>query len=170
MVKKWSEEELKKELSKLTIIVDSREKVNQHILDYFDKNKIIYKVRTLETGDYSATINGMTLEYDFLIERKASLTELCGNFTASRERFEREFLRAKALGTKVFLIVENANWADVYLGNYRSKLSAKSLVASLMAWQVRFNITIIFCAPENTGKIIFHLLYYAAREQLLNGK
>ena len=170
MVKHWTDSELAEELKGIKIIVDTREQKNAHVTKYFESKKIPYIERKLDVGDYSAQIGDMTLETDVVIERKHNLDEICGNFTASRERFEREFLRAKALGIKVFLIVENANWTDVYLGNYRSKLSAKSLVASLMAWQVRFNITIIFCAPENTGKIIFHLLYYTAREQLLNGK
>lgn len=169
MIKRWTEAELSDKLKHLTIICDQREKVNGHITEYFKKNKIPFVDRSLNTGDYSAQLDGMTMESEVVIERKHNLDEICGNFAANRDRFEREFLRAKALGTKVFLIIENASWEDVYLGNYRSKLTPKSLVASFMSWQVRFNITIIFCNPANTGRLIYHILYYAAREQLKNG-
>ena len=169
IVRRYTEGELKKQLSKLEIIVDTREQVNGHVTSLFDKKKIPYKVRKLDTGDYSAMIEDMTLEQDIVIERKHNLDEICGNFTVNRERFEREMLRAKAIGIKMFLIIENATWSDVYLGNYRSKLDPKSLIASLMSWQVRYNLTIIFCEPENTGKLIFSLLYFYARERLLYG-
>lgn len=170
MVKHWTETELTAKLKDLQIIADSREQVNNHLTDYWDKKKVPYFTRKLDIGDYSAQLGEMTLEKDIVIERKRNLDEICGNLTADRDRFEREFLRAKALGTKVFLIIENATWTDIYLQNYRSQLTPKSLMASLMSWQVRFNITVIFCEPENTPRLIHQILYYAAREQLLNGR
>lgn len=103
------------------------------------------------------------------MERKRNLDEICGNFSTERERFEREFLRAKAYGTKVHLIVENASWGDVFLGNYRSKVSPKSLVASLLSWMVRFNVSVTFCKPEETARIIYGIMYYYVREKLLYG-
>ena len=169
IVKHWTEAELKQELSKLTIICDTREKVFDHIESFFKKGKIPYKVRHIETGDYSAMLGDYTLENDVVIERKANLDEICLNLTADRDRFDREFLRAKANGIKVFLIVENASWSKVFLGDYRSKFSVKSLVASLLSWQVRYNITIIFCEPEQTPKLIYNILHYYARELLLYG-
>lgn len=167
MVKHWTESELTEKLKELTIIVDSREQ-QQHVKNYFDKKKVPTIVRKLDIGDYSAQIGDMTLEHDVVIERKHDLTELCGNLGQSRDRFEREFLRAKANNTKVFLVVEGGSYEDIYLHNYRSQLSEKSLMASLMSWQVRFNITVIFCESVNTPRLIHQILYYAAREQLLN--
>ena len=168
MVKHWTETDLTQELKNLTIIADTREQ-QKHIIDYFENKKVPVINRKLDVGDYSAQIGEMSLERDIAIERKHSLDELCGNLTGDRDRFEREFIRAKANGTKVFLIVENGSYEDIYLENYRSQLPAKSLMGSLMSWQVRFNITIIFCAHQNTARIIHQILYYAAREQLLNG-
>ena len=79
-------------------------------------------------------------------------------------------MRVKAYGTKVVLIVENASWSDIFLGNYRSKTQPKSLFGSLLSWMVRYNITVTFCKPEETGKIIHGIMYFAAREALLYGK
>ena len=169
MVKHWTDGELKQELAKLTIICDTREQ-DTHCEEYFKKNKIPCKVRKLDTGDYSAQLGEMTLERSVAIERKHNLDELCGNMTADRDRFEREFIRAKASGMKIYLIIENATWTDVFLGNYRSKLSAKALTGSILSWLARFDVTLIFCKPEETPKLIYGILYYFAREELLFGK
>jgi len=169
MIRLRTDKELRDELSKLTIVCDTREQRNEHIVSYLESKNIPNVQRKLDIGDYSAQIDSLSLERDVVIERKHGLDEICGNLTADRDRFEREFLRAKACGTKVFLVIEDASWADIYAGNYRSKISAKSLVASLMSWQVRFNITIIFAPHHTVPRMIHEILYYAAREALLNG-
>ena len=168
MVKHWTDKELAEELKKLTVIVDTREQ-STIPQKYFKSKGIPHIVRKLDTGDYSAMLGDMTLEHDVFIERKAGLDELCGNWTTNRERFVREFTRAKADGAKPFLLVENDSVDDIFLGNYRSKFPAKSLWGSMCAWMVRYNTTVIFCKPENTGRIIYGVLYYWAREMLLNG-
>ena len=169
MTRHYTDKEINELLKQLTVIIDSREQVNGEIVGYFDKHKIPHTTRKLDTADYSAMIGNMTLEHDVVIEKKNGLDEIAGNFTVDRQRFEDEFIRAKAEGLKVFLIIENASWSDILLHNYRSKLTPKSLIASLLSWQVRFNITIIFCKPSETGQIIYGTLYYAAREALKKG-
>lgn len=168
MIRVRTDKELNEILKQLAIVADTREQRNEHIVRALKEKKIPCISRKLDAGDYSAQIGELSLEKDVVIERKRNLDEICGNLTADRDRFEREFMRAKAAGTKVFLIIEGCTWNDVYLQNYRSKLSVKSLLASLLSWQVRYNVTIIFCEPENTPKLIYQILYYAAREQLLN--
>jgi len=170
MKRHYTEREINDMLKQLTVICDTREQVNENITGYLDSKKIPHITRKLDTGDYSAMIGDMTLEHDVVIEKKNGLDEIAGNFTVDRQRFENEFTRAKADGLKVFLLIENASWSDILLHNYRSKLTPKSLIASLFSWQVRFNITIIFCKPSETGQIIYGILYYAAREALKKGR
>lgn len=169
MRKYITDAEVTRRLKEMCVICDSREQVNTHITGYLDSKKIPRCTRGLEIGDYSAMLEDMTLENDLVIERKASLDELCGNMSADRNRFEREFLRAKANGTKVHLIIENASWSRIFLHDYVSKLSPKSLMATLLSWQVRYDITVTFCNPDESGKIIYGILYYAVREALKNG-
>ena len=101
-----------------------------------------------------------------MIERKANLDEIAGNFTVGRERFEREFIRAKANGIKVFLLIENASWEDVFSHNYQSRLNPKSLYGSLLSWQARYNVTVQFCRPAETGRILYGILYYWLKNKL----
>lgn len=169
MIEYRTDADLKKALQDLTILVDTREKVNDHLLSWFDKNKVKYITRGLETGDYSVSLGSMTFEDEIAFERKANLDEIAGNFTAYRERFEREMLRAKANGIKLFLIIENASWNDIFLHNYRSKLTPKSFLATLLAWQARYNLSIVFCKPSETAQIIHGTSYYWVRDRLKKG-
>ena len=166
MNRRWTETELAEELRNLSIICDTRER-DRHVESYLKKINVQTINRKLDTGDYSCQLGDISFERDITVERKHNLDEICGNFTAERDRFEREFVRAKAYGTKVHLIIENATWSDIFLGNYRSKLPPKSLVGSLLSWMVRFNVTVTFCKPEETGKIIYGIFYYYVREKLL---
>ena len=104
-----------------------------------------------------------------LVERKGSIDEIAGNFTRERERFEREFIRAKANKTKMFLLIENCTWADIAAHNYRSELRPKALMGSLCQWQSRYEITLIFCPKELSGMMIHSTLYYWLKERLEHG-
>ena len=165
----YTDSEIKKALSELTIIIDSREQVNFHISSWLDGKGIKHITRALETGDYSAMLDGETFEDEVVIERKANIDEIAGNFTAGRERFEREMIRAKANGIKVFLIIENASWHDIMLHNYHSQLKPQSLIASLLSWQVRYNITVMFCRQDETAQLLYATLYYWAWNRLKRG-
>jgi len=169
MITRRTDAEIKKALKELVVLCDTREQKNGHIIDWFGKNGVAYVSRGLETGDYSVELNGVGYEDEIIIERKGSLDELAENYTAGRERFEREFTRAKAEGTKVFLVIEGASWTDIFLHNYRSKLNNKSLIASLFSWQTRYNITVLFCSKADAGKIIHGLLYYWIRDRIKRG-
>ena len=165
----YTDSEIRNALSELTIIADSREQINQHILTWLDGKGVQHITRALETGDYSAMLDGETFEDEVVVERKANIDEIAGNFTQGRERFEREMIRAKANGIKVFLIIENASWHDILLHNYHSQLKPQSLMASLLSWQVRYNITIMFCRPEETAQLMYSTLYYWAWNRLKRG-
>ena len=169
MLTHYTDAEIKQKLKELVIIADSREQVNNHLIDWLDKNHIQHKSRALETGDYSVMLGNTTFEDEVAFERKANLDEIAGNFTVGRERFEREMIRAKARGMKLFLIVENATWTDIFLHNYRSRLEPKSLFASLMSWRAEYNLTVIFCKPSETATILYSTLYYWVSDRLKRG-
>ena len=49
---KYRTEDIKKLIKQMIVLIDTREKKNSHILDYFRKQKIAYQVEKLEYGDY----------------------------------------------------------------------------------------------------------------------
>ena len=112
----------------MVVLIDTREKKNDHITEYFDKHKIAYERRALSCGDYSFYIKAnqelaiprdLYFDNQIYVERKASLDELAINFTKERKRFEEEFAISKEK-TK-YLFIENANYFDLVNSNYRSE-------------------------------------------------
>ncbi|HZJ98563.1 MAG TPA: hypothetical protein VFC79_01070, partial [Tissierellaceae bacterium] len=77
-----TELEKMKILEDMVIICDTRERKNQHIINYFLLEGINYQVRKLDTADYSCIFPNypeLNLDEKFLIEKKSSLSELAGN-------------------------------------------------------------------------------------------
>lgn len=156
-------------LSDMVVIVDTREQKNQHILDFFIANGIKYEVSKLDTADYSfkfPNYQELNLDKQILIEKKNSLDEIAGNFTKGRERFQREFERVTT--EKIHLLIEGATWKKVLKGSYRSKYPAKSMLASLMVWQIRYDCPLWFTTTDETGIMIYNILKYELLEKLKN--
>ena len=157
-------------LSDMTILVDTREQKNKHILDYFDANGIKYEKRKLDSGDYSFILPNyqlLGLDEKILIEKKNSLDEISSNFTSGRERFVREFERVPR-GSTIHLLVENATWTKIFHGSYRSQLNPKSFTASIITWCVRYNVPVWFCKPSESGELIYNILKYSLYEKIKN--
>ena len=160
--------EIEHALDNMVFLVDTREQETPSLkarLKHFPK----WERQKLDAGDYSAKVcvNGDWLQIPVAIERKMNFTELATCYCKGRDRFQREFERAKAAGAKIYLLVENASWEDAYMGNYRSKMSANSLIASIFAWLARYDCQILFCAPCTTGRLIQSILYWESREFLM---
>lgn len=156
-------------LQDMVIIVDTREQKNQHLLDYFTKENIPYKVEKLDVADYSFILPNypeLNLDKKFVVEKKNSLTELAGNFTKNRDRFKREFDRAKVNNQKVNLLIETATWKKLLNGTYRSQFPPKSFMASLLTWSIRNNCPTWFCEKSEAGHLIYNILYYELYEEL----
>lgn len=138
----------------MVILTDTREKKSDHILQWFDDKNIKHKSKAMTNGDYSFCIpansdlnieRDLFFDHEIFIERKASLDELSGNFTQNRTRFEEEMATFKG---KKYLLIENANYGDVVKGNYSTKFSVKSYLASLHSFNHRYNLQVIFI-PDN---------------------
>lgn len=160
-------------VSSMVILVDTREKNISHILDSFDKNHISYERKALNYGDYSFYIpkdESLSLQRDLffdrevVIERKASLEEISGNLTKERDRFEKELCLAPK---EKVLVLENASYADIATGNYKTQYNKKSFLASIHTFWFRYR-TPIFFMPDNKYSALFIKKYfeYYLKEQL----
>lgn len=155
----------------MTIVVDTREKPTPAAAARYKAFGVPYVQKKLDFGDYTALCTlpdgtAYSLAERCVIERKESLDELCTCYTNARPRFAREFERAAAKGAKTYLLTESATWEKAYNGQYRSKLAATALVASLTTWLARYNCTLLFCQPQTSGKLIHDVLYRELKEQL----
>ena len=169
------------------MIVDSREKVFNHITSAWEEKGIEYhifkKEDSMKVGDYSIAVKTPTGEViDFrdkiVIERKSDLSELVGNFTSAKDeegnsRIVREFIRAKEKGIKVLLLIEDLQGYNKAINGYLiedkpSKMNPKSFIGMLFTYQARYNFEIVFIDKKNSASYIYNYLYYQAREYLRN--
>ena len=167
-------------LKTFEILVDTREQPTKQSQKRYDSFEVQYKRVTLSYGDYAYNAilpNGKPI-YDVsttihpicVVERKMNLDELAGCYTSSRQRFQKEFERAKEHHCRIYLICENANWENLMNGKYRSRFHQNAFTASAVTWMVRYNMNIIFCKEETSGKLIKEILYRDLKERLEGGE
>lgn len=171
---KYTETELNELLKSIVVVVDSREKINKHVTDWFDKKKIPYITKALDHGDYNFYLpaneklgisRDIWFDRDLLLERKNSLEELSQNLTKHRTRFEEELGTSKALYK--YLIIENANYADVVNGNYKSDYSSKSYLGTLHSFNHKYDLQIVFMPdPSYTPIFLYGTMQYYLRNIL----
>lgn len=167
-------------LRSMQIIVDTREQPSKRAEKRYQSFSVPYKRQTLSYGDYTYNFNlpngyplydeKETIKGHVVIERKQDLVELSQCFCQSRERFEREFERAKENNASIYLLVEDASWENLINGKYATRFNSKAFFASITAWMARYDIKIIFCKSETSGKMIREILYRELKERLENGK
>ena len=170
---KFSDADVKKLIKQIVILIDTREKKNSHITDYFTKHGIAYEPTPLSYGDYSfmlpsaAAGEDIFFHRDIAIERKAILEELSGNLAQERDRFEREFLKAGNDGAKLYLMVEDVGgYTSIISHKYNTQLAPAAYMASLKAWETRFNCNVQFIDKQYSGYYIMSTFQYYAREML----
>ena len=164
--------EVEQVLETMKVCVDTREQPTKRAEMRYKQFGCPYQRKKLNVGDYTAVFTmpdgkELSLENLISIERKESITELCMCFCQERKRFIREFDRARDSGTKVYLLIENASFKNMYAGKYRSHMAPKSLIASILSWLARYDCQIVFVEPEGSGRLIRDILFYEARELLL---
>ena len=142
------------------IIVDTREKGNKKILEYFDKVGQDYIVSKLDTGDYALFKNFSTI-----IDKKDGLLELSHNLCNSleHERIKREIQRAKDLGCSnfIFLIQDSKiktiedikNWSSPH-----TKVKGETLLKIMNTMRKKYAIRFIIVPKKKMGEMIIKLL------------
>lgn len=168
---------------KIKMVVDSREKSWQNISSVWQAKGIDYYIKDkgLKTGDYTIAVKTpsgdiINFEDKVVVERKANITELCGNLTDNRDsagknRFIRELERAKKNRIKLILLIEDSQGYDKALrGFFRedkpSKMHTNGFVGMLMAYKARYNFEVVWLDKELSASYIYKMLYYEAREYL----
>jgi ERCC4-type nuclease len=139
------------------IAVDTREQ------EPFKFTRLQAVERALFTGDYS--IRG--LEDQFAVERKSidDLVNCC--LSSNRERFEHELHRLRGFRFKRLLVVGSRE--DIGAGRYRSRIAPKAVLATLAAFEVRYDLPVVFAnSPQEAATAIERWAWYFAREVVEN--
>ena len=153
-------------LRTMVILCDTREKPTERAKARYRRMGIPVIQQKLDYGDYSAKCDALDLSHIVAVERKQDLSELSMCFCQERDRFRREFERAKEDGAKIYLLIENASIDAIYWHHYKTKMAPKAMIASLFAWMARYNCTVLFCDEISSGQIIKEILYREMKERL----
>jgi hypothetical protein len=167
-------------LESMEILVDTREQSTSKAIQRYNSFGVLYSRATLAYGDYTANFEllgggelydiSKTVHPKCIIERKMSLDELAQCFTHSRDRFEREFKKAVANDCFIHLICEDGSFEKIEGHKYNSKFPPKAFLASLSAWQRRYDIHFHFCSSLESGHLIKEFLYRDMKERIERGE
>lgn len=141
------------------ILVDSREKANDHILYYFGKRGIQWDRKALKTGDYM--LEGQP---NLAVERKKDFQELAHNLLSpDRLRFYNEIRRARSEGIKLIILCEHGKgvnsiedvkkWVPRY-----GRVSGRSLAEAIFRLEIAYGVPVLYCDKRSTGKRIVEIL------------
>lgn len=121
----------------------------------WDLSPLRMQKAALQTGDYKLLGND-----EIRIERK-SLSDMVACCGVERDRFERELERIKAFPLRV-LVVE-ADWPDIELAEWRSKITSPAVEASLLSWLGQGISVVMAGSRERAQRLAARLLYVTAR-------
>ena len=138
-----------------TVVIDSREQWPIPIR----------RLPTIRGGLYSGDYSISGMENVFAIERKSipDLVSCCAG--SNRERLEHELHRLRGYRFKRLLIIGTQE--QIERGDYRSQIKPASVMGSLAAWEIRFDIPVVWApTPENAAAIVEKWAWYFAREAI----
>ena len=151
------------------VAVDTREKPKaiQKILKQFDEAGIQHISTKLFIGDYQ--------DYHrpgIVVDRKQSIAELAKNCTADHVRFRAELDRAKSVGAKLVILVEQDRYKDrdkwihvedisdlMLWSNPHTTIRGEKVFRVLSSWCSKYDIEVRFCDKRVTGKRILEIIY-----------
>ena len=166
---KFTDKEMKKILDSMVVIVDTREQNNQHIINFFNKKNIPYKVVKNDFGDYTAmlpanTITGFThdiyFDRDVAIERKSSIDEIAGNLKEDAARLKKELAHMNKHDITYFFFVEDKNYHEnLRQGNFKSQYDPFTLMQRIKKGiEAEYGTVIVPIGKECIGSEIYYTL------------
>jgi DNA excision repair protein ERCC-4 len=136
----------------VTAVIDTREQTP------FDLSPLRSVPGSLTTGDY--TVVG--LEDEIAVERK-SLPDLVACCGRERDRFEAEVRRLLAFPSRLLII--EATWGAIELGQWRGKVTPATVTGSLLGWAAMGLPICTVLGHAEAGKYAARFLFIAARRR-----
>lgn len=161
---------------KITVICDTREQCNQHIIQFLHANGIATESRKLDFGDYSFEVGGKSFERSCVVERKGSVDELFGNFIRDQERILKELETAAKNAQHMELILEGVTSEaelkayeipekQIISQNRKVKRIGETVYFALRSLRSgnRCGLQVSFVKKEDTAKKLLEIFYYYYR-------
>lgn len=155
-------------MSITSLIEDTRNRVGSHVAknDYWSGEGVNVFRSKLAVGDYC-------LPPRVSVDSKASIQELAMDIDQEHDRFRRELIAARDMGTKLVILVENAHgircladlarWMEPENEFRRRKfaqrrINGKRIAKACMTMQDRYGCAFVFCSPEEAGEKVLQIL------------
>lgn len=176
------EQEKKHFMKCVTILTDTREQKNEHIIKALDAYGVMHESRKLDYGDYSFIADGKDFSHSCIIERKANVNEVYSNISSDRERIEKELDTISRNARQCIFLLENCEGWDA-LKTYslpkdeveRTGRKVQNIGAAcygtLQAWRCgnRYNFTVEFVPDVRSSAArmleLFFWYYHNYRKQ-----
>lgn len=136
----------------ITFIVDSREQLAFEFTapkrkEFADGGTLVLG---LKEGDYSIALDSAQ-PLSIRVERKSEgdLFGVCG---FGRERFEKELERLRQYEYRALVIECSAS--EIFRGFDRSQIPGKTVLASVLAWSVQYDLHILFAGSRSMARAI----------------
>lgn len=149
----------------MIILEDTRQQANKHTIkhQYWEENGVEIVRTKLLVGDYM--IFGGTI----CVDTKMDVEEIAGNIGGKEHaRFREECKLAKRIGATLIILVENRDgfrcvkdvgaWINPNPNKTSRSIEGPRLAKAMNTMSDRYGVQFLFCAPEESGKIIKELL------------
>jgi hypothetical protein len=146
-------------VEKMIIEMDTRNKKDNYVTDYFDKKGIKWIRNKLYAGDVK-----LLNDTRVIIDLKANIEEIAHNLCNTQEhlRIKKELEKAKEIGCEefIFLIKSNIKSIDDLINwtSTKTKVKGSVLVKVMATMRERYGCRFIFTTRINAPKKIIELL------------
>ena len=168
------EAEKKNFMKRITVLIDTREQKNGHIIKALDAWGILHESRKLDYADYSFLADGKDFSASCVIERKANVNEIYGNITSDRERIEKELDTISRNARQCVLLLENCgSWEELKaftIPQEEAERTGRKVLnigttcySTLQAWRCanRYRFTLEFVQdPKNTAARMLEVFFW----------
>lgn len=150
----------------MIIVEDTRQQAGQHEIKHaaWQAHGDDIVRCALPAGDYA-------LPPKVAIDTKANMAEIAENIGGAKrehERFRRELIRAKDMGTHLYILIENEDgirtiedvrsWRNPRLDYSDRAITGERLARAMRTMQERYGCTFLFCEPQRAAAYIFKIL------------
>lgn len=171
---RFEPEERENLVNSMVILVDTREKKNDHIISLFNKYNIAYKPYKLDFGDYSCMVpanpslgieRDLYFDKEIVIERKANLEELSQNLTKYRANFIKELALAPL---HKLVLIESHSYSDLVHGFYETNYTPKSYLSCIHTFWHKYDCPFFFLKDGRDSALFIHHHLQTYIESLCN--
>lgn len=149
----------------MILLEDTRQQAKKHRLkhEYWEAHGIEIVRTKLLVGDY------MLFGGTVCVDTKMDVEEIAGNIGGSNHvRFREECKLAKRIGATLIVLVENRNgfrsiedvpaWVNLNINKTSRSIEGPRLAKAMATMSERYGVQFMFCAPEDSGRIVVELL------------